>query len=123
MIYSSSLSSLPRVCVYPSVRETMKKNKLEEEEAEEEMDELHHENEELHLQVDKLRKENAETKAKLSAVSDDSEKLGGLKVIVFYIVHSRSAPPLYHANRTIHLILFHHFMYPCLPNNRWNYTC
>ena len=58
----------------------MKKNKLEEEEAEEEMDELHHENEELHEQVQKLQKENSEMKAKLSSVSDDSEKLGGLKV-------------------------------------------
>ena len=62
------------------VRETMKKNKLEEEEAEEEMDELHHENEELHQQLDKLQKENSEIKAKLASVADDSEKLGGLKV-------------------------------------------
>ena len=102
------------------VRETMKKNKLEEEEAEEEMDEvsnssalfylifcsfahnkylafssstqLHHENEELHQQLEKLQKENKEMKAKLSSMSDDSEKLGGLKVSlmkehIFYPCH------------------------------------
>lgn len=44
------------------------------------MDELHHENEELHAQLEAVQKENAEMKAKLSAMADDSEKLGGLKV-------------------------------------------
>ena len=58
----------------------MKKNKLEEEEAEEEMDELHHENEEMHQQLETLQKENSEIKAKLASMSGDSEKLGGLKV-------------------------------------------
>ena len=62
------------------VRETMKKNKEQEEEAEEEMDELHHENEELHAQLEKLQKENSEIKAKLEKTADDSEKLGGLKM-------------------------------------------
>lgn len=65
------------------VRETMKKNKLEEEEAEEEMDELHHENEELHQQLEKVQKENSEMKSKLMSMSEDSEKLGGLKVSIF----------------------------------------
>lgn len=64
----------------------MKKNKVEEEEAEEEMDELHHENEELHEQVEKLQKENSEMKAKLTSVSYDSEKLGGLKVRLLRIL-------------------------------------
>jgi hypothetical protein len=82
----------------------MKKNKIEGEEAEEEMDEckllyrwsswqcaqsliesylaqVHHENEELHLQVEKLHKENSQMKAKLAILSDESEKLGGLKVM------------------------------------------
>jgi uncharacterized coiled-coil DUF342 family protein len=58
----------------------MKKSKAEGDEAEEEMDELHNENEELHQQLEKLEKENGEIKAKLANVSDDSEKLGGLKV-------------------------------------------
>ena len=62
------------------MRETMKKNKEQEEEAEEEMDELHHENEELHAQLEKLQKENSEIKAKLEKTADDSEKLGGLKM-------------------------------------------
>lgn len=44
------------------------------------MDELHHENEELHAQLEAVQKENADMKAKLSAMADDSEKLGGLKV-------------------------------------------
>ena len=67
----------------------MKKNKLEEEEAEEEMDELHHENEELHQQLEKLQKENSEMKTKVASMSDDSEKLGGLKVR-FVVVYSKS---------------------------------
>ncbi|KAL7535029.1 hypothetical protein ACHAXR_006221 [Thalassiosira sp. AJA248-18] len=66
--------------VIADMRETMKKNKLEEEDAEEEMDELHHENEELHQQLETLKKENKEMKVKLSSMSDDSEKLGGLKL-------------------------------------------
>ncbi|KAL7442371.1 hypothetical protein ACHAXH_006362 [Discostella pseudostelligera] len=66
--------------VIADMREAMKKNKIEGEEAEEEMDELHHENEELHLQVEKLQKENSQIKAKLASLSDESEKLGGLKM-------------------------------------------
>lgn len=64
----------------------MKKNKIEEEEAEEEMDELHHENEELHQQLEKLRSENSTIKAKLATMSDDSEKLGGLKVSLRWLL-------------------------------------
>lgn len=41
---------------------------------------VHHENEELNQQVAKLQKENNDMQAKLSAMSNDSEKLGGLKV-------------------------------------------
>jgi hypothetical protein len=44
------------------------------------MDELHHENEELNQQMAKLQKENSNMKATLAAMSDDSEKLGGLKM-------------------------------------------
>jgi chromosome segregation ATPase len=66
--------------VIADMRETMKKNKVAEDEAEEEMDELHHENEELHHQLEALQKENSELKAKLASMADDSEKLGGLKV-------------------------------------------
>ena len=58
----------------------MQNNKIEAEDAEEEMDELHYENEELHQQLYKRQKENSEIKAKLAGVADDSEKLGGLKV-------------------------------------------
>ena len=43
---------------------------------------------ELHQQLDKLQKENSEIKAKLASVADDSEKLGGLKVINF-VVYAR----------------------------------
>ena len=67
----------------------MKKNKLEEEEAEEEMDELHHENEELHEQLENLQKENSEVKTKVASMSNDSEKSGGLKVR-FLVVYSQS---------------------------------
>ncbi len=45
------------------------------------MSSVHHENEELHLQVEKLQKENSQIKAKLASLSDESEKLGGLKVL------------------------------------------
>jgi hypothetical protein len=41
---------------------------------------VHHENEELNQQVTKLQQENSDMKAKLATMSDDSEKLGGLKV-------------------------------------------
>ena len=68
----------------------MKKNKTEEEEAEEEMDELHHENEELHAQVEKLQKENDEIKEKLTKTADDSEKLGGLKMELQMLEEERS---------------------------------
>ena len=44
------------------------------------MDELHHENEELNQQVAKLQKGNSNMKAKLATMSDDSKKLGGLKM-------------------------------------------
>lgn len=71
----------------------MKKNKVEVEEAEEEMDELHHENEELHQQLEKLQKENGEMKAKLASMSDDSEKLGGLKVSFVRGLFARYPPP------------------------------
>eukprot|EP00956_Cyclotella_meneghiniana_P019384 scaffold33193_cov70-Cyclotella_meneghiniana.AAC.1 len=66
--------------VIADMREIMKKNKVAEDEAEEEMDELHHENEELHSQLEIMRKENAEMKEKLASMADDSEKLGGLKM-------------------------------------------
>ncbi len=42
---------------------------------------VHHENEELHLQVEKLQKENSQMKAKFAILSDESETLGGLKVM------------------------------------------
>ena len=53
---------------------------------------VHHENEELHLQVEKLQKENSQIKAKLAIMSDDNEKLGGLKVMSsanFYYLSSQ----------------------------------
>ena len=58
----------------------MNKNKVEADEAEEEMDELHHENEELHAQLEKVQAENKAMKSRLASTADDSEKLGGLKV-------------------------------------------
>jgi len=66
--------------VIADMRGTMEKKKLEEDEAEEEMDELHNENEELHLQIEKMQKENSEMTSKLANVSDDSEKMGDLKM-------------------------------------------
>lgn len=66
--------------IIADLKETMRKNKIEEDEAEEEMDELHHENEELQSQLESLRKENASIKDRLASMSEDSEKLGGLKM-------------------------------------------
>ena len=59
------------------------------------MDELHHENEELNQQVAKLQKENSDMKVKLATMSDDSEKLGGLKVRY----HSNQNSPISLFNR------------------------
>ena len=86
----------------------MKKNKLEEEEAEEEMDELHHENEVLHLKLGKLQKDNKEMKTKLESMSDDSEKLGGLKVRVYWsiVIHISYAPNVAHCVRHDTQIIF-----------------
>ena len=58
----------------------MKKNKVDADEAEEEMDELHHENEQLHQQLETVQAENKAMKSRLANSADDSEKLGGLKV-------------------------------------------